>query len=83
MAIPAAVQEKRVELGRRVATFMDEGFETLITHARLARNAEWFAKQTAESLAIYDGVLFDKIAFVLGNIRDVAGDADGRLVIDG
>lgn len=77
VAIPAALQEKRLILGRRVAEFLDEGFQTLIAHTRLARDEEWFKRQKADALATYAGVLYDKMAHLIGNIRDVAEDADG------
>lgn len=80
---PVVVPEKRLELGNLIAVFLREGLDTLVAHARFARNEDWLAKQTAESLAVYDGVLYDKMAHVLGSLRDVAPGTDGDAIAVG
>ncbi len=61
----AVVQEKHAELGKLIVAYMVETIETLTAHMRLARDEEWFKRQSARDIAIFCGVSFDKLAYLL------------------
>ena len=68
-------EQKRLNLGLLVAQYMGEALQTLIAHARMAREPDWFFQQDAHQIGIYTGVTHDKLGGMLKELRDLAEPA--------
>ena len=63
--LEGARAKKRQELSDRIAGFLDEGFRTQRSAWRLTENREWLEAQSAKELAIFIGVMSDKMFRIL------------------
>jgi hypothetical protein len=81
--LPTEKKQERIDLAVKVTLYVDEALDTLITHLRLARDPEWFARQDAAALATFDGVHHDKLVRVLAALQRGAAAYDvGRAGAD-
>lgn len=70
-------QKTRDELGELLAGYIRANIAALTAHAEFAKKEDWLIKQSAADLAVFDGVLFDKLARLLEALRGSAA-GDGR-----
>jgi len=68
--------EKAEQVNARIFVLLLEGLDTLAEHLRLVRDPAWVQNQPARDLAIYDGVLTDKLLWVLRGVQAADGTAD-------
>jgi transposase-like protein len=57
--------EKKASLFDLIGELASENARTLIVHAQLARSPQWFDKQDAHGMAVFDGVMADKTLRIL------------------
>lgn len=73
--VRAATEDKQ-DLGALVGEYLGAGLRTLRTQAEFAADRTWLEKQNAADLAVFHGVLADKLIRVLSALRP-ADDGDG------
>lgn len=56
---------KQNNLEALIARYLEANLTTLITHAEMARDPNWFKKQNASDIAVFDGVMSDKTIRIL------------------
>jgi hypothetical protein len=66
---PAVPQQKQRDLGALVADYLATGLQALTAQARVAGDPQWIAKQPAGELAIFHGVLADKLVRILASLE--------------
>lgn len=69
-----AREDAREELGQLVGDYLTAGLKALRAQAEFAAERTWLEKQNAADLAIFHGVLADKLIRVLGSLRPVDDD---------
>ncbi len=69
--LPLVNREKRSDLGELIGEYLRTGLEALTAQARVATDPEWIKKQPADQLAIFHGVLADKLVRVLAALEPV------------
>lgn len=72
---PRAVMtdDRAEDVAELIQVYIIETLTTLVAHARMARDAEWFGKQTGRDIAIWDGIHLDKIESILRRASEVFG----------
>jgi DNA-binding transcriptional ArsR family regulator len=59
------VGTQKKSLHQLVADLLTENLLTLAAHAKMSRDPKWFARQGAEAMGIFDGVMSDKTIRIL------------------
>ena len=59
------VGTQKKPLFQLVSDLLEENLLTLTAHARMARDPKWFARQGAEAMGVFDGVMSDKTIRIL------------------
>lgn len=75
-----AGQQKRIDLGEQLYTYLEESLTTLVAQLRFARDPQWLARQNAADLAVFMGVAADKATRLLAAFRP--SERDESPVID-
>ena len=66
---PVVPQQKERDLGALVADYLATGLQTLTAQARVAGDPDWITQQPAGELAIFHGVLADKLVRILAALE--------------
>lgn len=68
--LPVVTQQKKEVLGEQVYGLTEDSITTLRVQLRAAQDEEWIKRQSADSLAVFYGVVADKLIRILAAVRD-------------